>query len=303
MRVLSIGEVLWDHCGTVSTLGGAPLNFSAHMALLGHQAAILSAVGCDEWGERALRQIEQLGIDCRFLQKTGYAPTGSAEITSTGAEEQASAILRPAAYEATRCSSSTLKSIAEFHPDWLYVGTLFHLPRRLRQQLSRLRKDVPDAKVFYDVNLRAGNWSPEVVEELAACADIIKVNEAEARELAHLAGVRPDDPQWLESFATAWQERFAFECLCVTRGAEGCVVFTEQRSHAVTCAAKIAVDSLGAGDAFCAGFLHGWEAGWLVRESACAGNLLGGMVTCRRGAIPDWTEEERREVQRLLVRS
>ena len=54
MRIVSIGEVLWDVIGGSEYLGGAPLNFAAHAHKLGHEVYLLSAVGEDERGKRAL---------------------------------------------------------------------------------------------------------------------------------------------------------------------------------------------------------------------------------------------------------
>ena len=51
MNLISIGEVLWDVVGETDHLGGAPLNFAAHAAKLGHSCFLVSAVGSDERGE------------------------------------------------------------------------------------------------------------------------------------------------------------------------------------------------------------------------------------------------------------
>lgn len=52
MRIVSIGEVLWDVIGDKEYLGGAALNFAAHAARLGHAVFFVSAVGKDERGRR-----------------------------------------------------------------------------------------------------------------------------------------------------------------------------------------------------------------------------------------------------------
>lgn len=40
MRILSIGELLWDAIGDQEFLGGAPLNFSVSCHRLGKQVAL-----------------------------------------------------------------------------------------------------------------------------------------------------------------------------------------------------------------------------------------------------------------------
>ena len=57
MRIVTIGEVLWDVIGDKEYLGGATLNFCAHAARLGHDVFFVSAVGKDERGRGVLEQI------------------------------------------------------------------------------------------------------------------------------------------------------------------------------------------------------------------------------------------------------
>jgi len=46
-RVLVVGEVLWDHFPDATRLGGAALNFAAHLSRLRHTPLLVSAVGAD----------------------------------------------------------------------------------------------------------------------------------------------------------------------------------------------------------------------------------------------------------------
>jgi pfkB family carbohydrate kinase len=48
-------------------------------------------------------------------------------------------------------------------------------------------------------------------------------------------------------------------------------------------------DTVGAGDAFAAAFLHGIINRWPVDKTALFANALGAVVAGRTGAIPDWT--------------
>ena len=59
MRIVSVGEILWDVIGATEYLGGAPLNFAAHARKLGHEVFLISAVGEDERGRRALQNLDR----------------------------------------------------------------------------------------------------------------------------------------------------------------------------------------------------------------------------------------------------
>src|SRR5438045_1348901 len=52
-----LGEVLWDVFPDSIHLGGAPLNFGVHARRLGHPVYLISAVGGDELGTRAMSDI------------------------------------------------------------------------------------------------------------------------------------------------------------------------------------------------------------------------------------------------------
>jgi fructokinase len=51
-------------------------------------------------------------------------------------------------------------------------------------------------------------------------------------------------------------------------------------------------DTVGAGDAFGAAFLHGFHRGWPITVAARFANALGSIVAGRAGATPDWTVDE-----------
>jgi fructokinase len=62
------------------------------------------------------------------------------------------------------------------------------------------------------------------------------------------------------------------------------------------------VDTVGAGDAFAAAFLHGLGSGWPTPEIADFANRVGALVASRRGAIPDWTIAEAKALETKIGR-
>ncbi|MBE7057868.1 MAG: carbohydrate kinase, partial [Ruminococcaceae bacterium] len=57
MIVLAFGEILWDLYPDNKFLGGASLNFGAHLAKHGEDVFLLSAVGQDDLGKEAIEQV------------------------------------------------------------------------------------------------------------------------------------------------------------------------------------------------------------------------------------------------------
>jgi fructokinase len=51
-------------------------------------------------------------------------------------------------------------------------------------------------------------------------------------------------------------------------------------------------DTVGAGDAFAAAFLHGLQLGWPIERITRFANALGALVASRPGATPAWTPDD-----------
>ena len=77
MRIVAVGEILWDVIGEHEYLGGAPLNFAVHAQKLGHEAFLVSAVGDDDRGRRTLDCLRQWGLSTEFVQVVHGQDTGN----------------------------------------------------------------------------------------------------------------------------------------------------------------------------------------------------------------------------------
>ena len=77
MRIVAVGEILWDIIGEHEYLGGAPLNFAAHAQKLGHKALLVSAVGDDDRGQRTLASLRKWGLSTEFVQILPGRQTGA----------------------------------------------------------------------------------------------------------------------------------------------------------------------------------------------------------------------------------
>ena len=79
--IVAFGEILWDVIDGVPHLGGAPFNFAAHAARCGLKSAIVSAVGDDELGQRALAAASGFGVDTSGVSVHPNLPTGTVNVT------------------------------------------------------------------------------------------------------------------------------------------------------------------------------------------------------------------------------
>ena len=281
-RALVVGEVLWDVFPDAARLGGAALNFAAHLARLGHMPRLVSAVGRDALGETAAADIRSLGLDTTFLQSSDWFRTGTASVRVGPGDCTSFVIERPAAYDAVEITEAVLSQITAWNPSWCYYGTLFSSRDHGRRVLRRLIEALPHARRFYDVNLRPGFESRELVGDLLGYADVVKVNEREQARVSEWLELPAD----LEGFCRAGAARFGWQAACVTLGARGCAMlagddYVEEAGVPVEVA-----DTVGAGDAFSAAFVHGLVARWPVRRVAEFANGAGAAVAGTNGAIP-----------------
>src|SRR5579884_2933506 len=99
MKIISIGEVLWDVLGDREHLGGAPFNFAAHLAKLGHEVFFVSGVGRDARGDRIIEELSGRGVSPRYISRDAKYPTGIATATLSSDGQPTFTIHRPAAYD------------------------------------------------------------------------------------------------------------------------------------------------------------------------------------------------------------
>lgn len=291
MRIVSVGEILYDVIGNAEYLGGAPLNFAANAQKLGHEVFPLSAVGQDSRGKRALDQLRARGMSTDLVQVLHGRNTGTAEVELDMEGKPTFRIVRPAAYDFVDLDEKHLAHIAGLKPDWIYFGTLYHMSSQALVSTTRLLRALPLAKRFYDVNLREGNWSLSTVEELSSQATVVKLSDAEAEYLDASVDSDGEDDS-IESFCRRWRTRFSCESMCVTFGERGCAILKND-TYTQTPGFHVQVaDTVGAGDAFSAAFVHGLNRGWDAQHIGRFANAVGGLVASRAGAIPDWRVEE-----------
>ena len=73
MRIVLLGEVLWDVFPDGVRLRGAPLNFAAHASRMSSQTLLISAVGDDDLGRRAQEAVAKMGLETSMLHTPAAA--------------------------------------------------------------------------------------------------------------------------------------------------------------------------------------------------------------------------------------
>jgi fructokinase len=291
MQVLGIGEVLWDLFPEEERFGGAALNFCANLQRLGNTVTLLSAVGDDPRGDRAIEKMNALGLRTRGIRRVHELPTGVAIVGRTAEGEPSFTIPRPAAFDRVSVDPEIFAEVSSGQVDWLYFGTLLQTQPSIEELTTALATSSRRLQCFYDMNLREGHWNLGLVQRLSRMASILKTNEAEAEIL--FRDTQPAGSSFaVEKFCSAWAAEFEIDVICVTLGPAGCCIY-DRGAIAVVPGFRVDVcDTVGSGDAFAAAFLHAYDQSWPAAEAARFANALGALVASRAGATPDWSVEE-----------
>jgi fructokinase len=208
--LLVLGAVLWDMFDDRKLIGGAPFNVAAHATRLGIPTVFVSAVGDDELGGEALEKVAQLGLDTRHIRTVAGKPTGTVRVFLNEGQPDYD-IKRPAAYDYPEIADGDLQKLAEIEPAWIYFGTLEPMNSTFLRVMRRLLGAIPDARRFYDVNLRKESYTAELIEILLAEATVLKVNDSEVEAIRDILDIRDSGD---EEFCKVLNTKFNIECVC-----------------------------------------------------------------------------------------
>jgi fructokinase len=302
--ILGIGELLWDVLPQGPQLGGAPANFAVMAGRLGDHAAILSRIGRDELGRRAVERLEPLPADSSFLQVDTAHETGRVAVAFEDGQPSYT-IHQPAAWDFLELTDTWVQ-LAE-RADAICFGSLAQRSAQSRQTIQTLVAETAASSVrVFDVNLRAPFYSAEVIEESLELASVIKMNDAELPQVLELLGL-PDQEQAASGSLQMGAERLLAEfpslhMVAITCGAQGSLLTTRDERHEHAGISVKVADTIGAGDAFTAAMTHYLLRGAGLATLNEAGNRWGAWMASQSGAMPELAKSQREEIAAAVDR-
>jgi len=301
--ILGIGELLWDVLPEGPSLGGAPANFTVMAGRLGNHAAILSRIGRDDLGRRAIDRLDPMPVDTSCLEVDPVHETGRVTVEFAYGEPQY-IIHQPAAWDFLELSDEWVR-MAE-RADAVCFGSLAQRSVKSRQTIQTLAAQTPEKCIrIFDANLRAPFFSDEIIEESLELATVLKMNEGEVPQVLQLLGLPLDEEperERLRQGADRLLEEFpTLEMVAVTRGGRGSLlVRRDEWNEHPGFPVKVA-DPIGAGDAFTAAIIHYALRGADLSTLNEAGNRWGSWVASQPGAMPAFSEDVRVEIEVAIV--
>ena len=286
MDFIAFGEILFDCFESKRTLGGAPLNVSAHLTKLGLNGMIISAVGDDQLGNDALKEIRALGLSTDGISIISGAETGRADITLNGKNADY-AFNYPSAWD-----KIPVPKDIESHTRLLYFGTLAQRNDVSRSSLREILSRTSAEHVFFDVNIRKSFYSKGIIIEGLEKATILKMNDEEVPIILKEAECRS---------IKELGKLYSIPAIMVTEGKNGTTVFLDDDTVIHQDAASVeVVDTVGAGDSLSAGFLASLLKGKDIKEALRIGSLIADFVVTKQGAIPEYDDELQKKLADYL---
>ena len=283
-RILCFGEILWDLLEGKKLPGGAPMNVALHLNKMGLDVRLISRIGADRWGKEMEEYLKSTGFHNYLLQRDPYYPTGWAQVDMKGPNNP-HYMFPDSAWDHLELDFNVKSSLQE--SDILVYGSLIARNCESRRTLMNMLNDSNIYRVF-DMNLRQPNYTKDTVESLLQKADLLKVNEHELQVLTSWF-FKPDSEA---NVLKRIRDRFKCSVITLTRGENGAsVLYGEQYFTRPGYKVRVA-DTIGAGDAYLAGFLKGllWNRDpESILSFACA---AGAYVASRTGANPSYEQEE-----------
>ena len=268
------GELLWDRFPEGDQLGGAPANVAWHLGQAGGWARLVTRVGDDADGRRALNQLAEL-VDTSLVQIDPQRATGEVTVRIEAGEPRYT-LHAGRAWEHIACTPAVVEAIGE--AGVFVYGTL---AQRVAEGFTAWRTAISHAKALKvcDANLRPTDQPTPAIAAAIELADIIKLNDREVGQLrtlldwgdpvAHLRATRP-------------------RIVIVTHGAAGSTIYPTEGPaidvEGVPSAAR--GDNVGCGDAYLAIFLFGMTMGWDLGACGGAASRWAAAVAAVRGATP-----------------
>lgn len=273
-RLPEMGQELFIDNMTV-TVGGSAANTAMGLAKLGLKVALYGVVSNDQFGKYIVENLNRTGVDTSLLEVTNEQQTGISICITSGKD---------------RSFISYMGNNKLYNPQKLLEKNInashIHITgfnwKNLIDNYNELFKGLKERDLTVSLDLGYDEYDKyaDKMKQILGNVDLFFPNELEALILTESKNVY-EALEKLNSLVTV---------AVITRGDKGVVAkdsdgLWEQPAFKVD-----AVDAVGAGDAFGAGFLYGYLNNLTTKNSIILGSACGAMAASNYGggaAAPD----------------
>jgi sugar/nucleoside kinase (ribokinase family) len=256
------------------TIGGCAANVAVDLVRLGRTAAVIGRVGEDAFGRFVIDSLSRAGVDVRHIGCVAGEATSTSMIINVRGDDRR--FIHSPGANACLDGDEISRELLE-KTRVVYVGGYGLTDRPSPEKIAALFRAARElgVKTILDVVVPEGKNCWPFLEPVLPWTDVFLPNEDEARAIT---GHREPAAQ-----ARAFRDAGA-ETVVITCGHRGAVVASTTGVFRAAAFPIEFVDGTGSGDAFAAGYIHGFLDGLAVTECVRVGSALGASCVRATGA-------------------
>lgn len=265
------------------SVAGAEVNVGIGLSRLEHEVTYVTKLGQDPIGEHIVDFLKREKMNTDHVLFSDKYETGLMLKNKVSQGDPVTAYYR-------RCSAFTTLSVEDIQSIDVASADLLHITGippavsvEVREAIIYLMKKAKEAGTFitFDPNLRPTIWESEetmisVLNDLASYADVVLPGVAEGKVLVGSENI--------EDIAQFYLSRGA-QAVIIKSGVHGAYVASKDKGTVNVKGFKVdkIVDTVGAGDGFAVGIIHGFLSGRTWEEAAVFANAIGSLQVQHAG--------------------
>jgi ribokinase len=277
--------------------GGSAANTIVGLARLGMETGFMGKVATDREGSLLYNNLqnENINTDGVLVTDNGRSGTVNGFVDSNG---QRALYVDPGVNDDI--------NTGEVELDYINSAKVLHITsfvgksdaKSIETQKSVLNEISTNVSVSFDPGRLYTERGLDFLENFLIRTDILLINQAELKLLTtgNIADSRISPEKYeTQEIAEKVQLEYGIEMVVVKMGDNGSYVTYNGKSHIANAFDVPCVDTTGAGDAFNAGFLHGYINGENIKKMALKGNYIASCCITEHGTtngLPDITKLE-----------
>ena len=279
--VVGMGEALWYVLPEGKKIGGAPANFAYHVSQFGLNSRVVSAVGDDKLGMEILDNFREKKLNA-MVEIVPY-PTGTVQVELDAEGVPCYDIKEGVAWDNIPYTPA-LEDLAK-HTKAVCFGSLAQRSVVSRDTINRFIDAMPaeDTLKIFDINLRQGFYTKEILCNSFSKCNILKINDEELVTVSRMFGYPGID---LQDKCWILLAKYNLKMLILTCGVNGSYVFTPGNVSFVETPRVEVADTVGAGDSFTAAFVSSILSGLSIGEAHKLAVETSAYVCTQNGAMP-----------------
>lgn len=279
--VVGMGEALWDVLPEGKKIGGAPANFAYHVSQFGLNSRVVSAVGDDKLGMEILDNFREKKLNA-MVEIVPY-PTGTVQVELDAEGVPCYDIKEGVAWDNIPYTPA-LEDLAK-HTKAVCFGSLAQRSVVSRDTINRFidAMSAEDTLKIFDINLRQGFYTKEILCNSFSKCNILKINDEELVTVSRMFGYPGID---LQDKCWILLAKYNLKMLILTCGVNGSYVFTPGNVSFVETPRVEVADTVGAGDSFTAAFVSSILSGLSIGEAHKLAVETSAYVCTQNGAMP-----------------